>query len=157
MEPRIGIKPENSTEVAHALIQLLADEFILYVQTKKAHWNVTGPNFLYLHTFFEKQYTDIDEIGDDIAERIRAIGHFAPATLREYQQLTHLTERTNQPGSAQGYLTDLLKAHESIIVNLRKHINSFNQQWHDAGSSDFVTGIMFRHEKMAWMLRSHLE
>ncbi len=157
MEPQIGIKPENIAQVAKTLNTFLADEFILYLQTRKAHWNVESGDFYYLHKFFEDQYTQIDQIADDIAERIRTIGHYASATLREYLELTHLTERTNQKNDGTGHLRDLLTAHESTIINLRKHLEQFTTVFHDAGTSDFITGVMERHEKMAWMIRSHLK
>lgn len=72
MEPHIGTKSKNITKVAHTLVGILADEFILYVQTRKAHWNVESPHFLYLHKLFEEQYDRIGEVIDDVAERIRA-------------------------------------------------------------------------------------
>lgn len=156
MEAHIGIKSENIEEVVNALIGILADEFILYVQTRKAHWNVESPHFFYLHKLFEEQYSKIGEVIDDVAERIRSIGHYAPATLREYLQLTHLTERSNQPNDHKGFLGDLLTSHESIIMNLRKHIDSVDQKFNDAGTSDFITGVMMMHEKMVWILLSHL-
>ena len=92
----------------------------------------------------------------EVAERIRSIGHYAPATLREYLQLTHLTEKSSQPNDHKGFIGDLLTSHESIIMNLRRHIVSVDQDLHDAGTSDFITGVMAAHEKMAWILRSHL-
>jgi starvation-inducible DNA-binding protein len=156
MEAHIGIKSENVKVVANTLIGILADEFILYVQTRKAHWNVESPHFFYLHKLFEEQYSKIGEVIDEVAERIRSIGHYAPATLREYLQLTHLTEKSNQPNDHKGFIGDLLTSHESIIMNLRRHIVSVDQDLHDAGTSDFITGVMAAHEKMAWILRSHL-
>lgn len=156
MEPHIGIKTENMEEVAKTLVGILADEFILYVQTRKAHWNVESPHFYYLHKLFEEQYRGIEESIDEVAERIRSIGHYAPATLREYLQLTHLTERIEIANDNKDFLRNLLASHESIISNLRKHIGRVDQKWHDAGTSDFITGLMIAHEKTAWILRSHL-
>jgi starvation-inducible DNA-binding protein len=157
METQIGIKSENLAEVAHALNTFLADEFILYVQTRKAHWNVESSDFSYLHKFFEEQYIEIEQIVDDIAERIRSLGHYAAATMNEYLRLTQLTEKSGESNDGKGYLRDLLLSHESIIRNLRKNITRFNEQLRDAGTSDFITGIMEKHEKIAWMLRSHLK
>ena len=156
MEPHIGIKAKNIDKVARTLVGILADEFLLYVQTRKAHWNVESPHFFYLHKLFEEQYRRIGELIDEVAERIRAIGHYAPATLREYLQLTHLTERSDHANDKTTFLKDLLQTHESIIVNLRKHVDAVNEKLSDAGTSDFITGLMTTHEKMAWILRSHL-
>jgi len=157
MKALIEIKSENIVNVANTLIGILADEFILYVQTRKAFWNVESLHFFYLHELCEDQYTMIGRVVDDVAERIGAMGHYAPTTLREYLQLTHLIERSNQTKDDTVFLRDLLNSHESIITNLGKHIDDVDQKLHDAGTRDFITGIMMTHEKMAWILRSHLD
>ncbi|MGH9991041.1 MAG: Dps family protein, partial [Nitrososphaera sp.] len=72
--PNIGIADENRDSVAQILSKLLADEYILYTKTRKYHWNVTGPRFQQLHEFFKIQYTELDVIIDDIAERIPQLG-----------------------------------------------------------------------------------
>jgi starvation-inducible DNA-binding protein len=157
MQPNIGIKPENLTAVAKTLSAFLADEFLLYTKTRNAHWNVEGPDFHDKHKFFESQYDELDEIMDEVAERIRMLGHYAPATLKDFLQLTHLTEQIRSKNDSQGFIKELLEDHESIIVFLRENIKRFADELNDAGTSDFITGIMETHEKMAWMLRSHLK
>src|ERR1700761_9374735 len=119
MKPGIGIKEDNRKKVAQALSALLADEVVLYIKTRNAHWNVEGPDFHTKHIFFEQQYNEIDDIMDDVAERLRSIGHYAPATLQVYKELTHLTELSREKNDAHGYLHELLADHESIIVFLR--------------------------------------
>ena len=84
MKTSIGIKNENLAKVAEVLVKVLADEFVLYTKTRKAHWNVEGADFYNKHLFFEAQYQQLDEMIDGLAERIRTLGHYAPATLREY-------------------------------------------------------------------------
>src|SRR2546421_5781988 len=96
MEAKIGIKQQSLATVAHSLSRILADEFVLYVKTLKAHWNVEGPDFHSKHLFFETQYKQLQNIIDDLAERIRTLGHYAPATLKEYLSLTHLSEVTRE-------------------------------------------------------------
>jgi starvation-inducible DNA-binding protein len=156
MEPNIGIKKENLSLVAHEMIKLLADEYLLYTKTRNAHWNVEGPDFHSKHLFFEAQYEELDEIMDSVAERIRSLGHYAPATLKEYLALTHLTEKSRSTNDGAGFISELLADHESIIIHLREYINRFANEWHDLGTSDYITGLMETHEKMAWMLRAHL-
>ncbi|MEO8763520.1 MAG: DNA starvation/stationary phase protection protein [Ginsengibacter sp.] len=157
METAIGIKPSNLAEVAHSLNILLADENVLYIKTRNAHWNVEGPDFLTIHRFFEEQYKQIESIVDDVAERIRTLGHYAEATLNGFLKLTHLTEETREKNNSKGYMKSLLEAHETIIIQLRENINRYADEWKDAGTSDFITGLLETHEKMAWMLRAHLE
>jgi starvation-inducible DNA-binding protein len=156
MEPKIGITKDNLGKSAHLLNGFLADVFVLYAKTRNAHWNVEGPDFHALHKFFEAQYEELDETMDEIAERIRSLGHYAPATLKSYLELTHLTEMSRAKNDGAGFIKELLADHESIITHMRESINVLANDLGDAGTSDFVTGLMETHEKMAWMLRAHL-
>ena len=156
MEPNIGITKENLSAVAHALNKILADEYVLYTKTRNAHWNVEGPDFHSKHLFFEAQYQELDEIMDSVAERIRSLGHYSPATLKSFLELTHLSEVLHNKNDSVGFITELLSDHESLIIHLRENINIFANDFKDLGTSDYVTGLMETHEKMAWMLRSHL-
>lgn len=156
MEAQIGIRQEHLTAVAHSLGRILADEFVLYTKTRKAHWNVEGPDFYSKHIFFEKQYEELEKIIDEVAERIRTLSHYPPATLKEYLELTHLSEQSREKNHSLGLIKELLTDHESILIHLRENINDYATALHDAGSSDYITGLLETHEKMAWMLRSHL-
>ena len=157
MKPQIGITQANTKEVASVLSKILADENLLYVKTKNAHWNIDGPDFYSMHTFFEIQFGELDELIDKVAQRIRSIGHYAPATLKSYLSLTHLTEETRAKNDSQGYINELLVNHEIIIMKLREYIHPFANDFKDLGTSDFITGLMETHEKMAWFLRAHLK
>jgi starvation-inducible DNA-binding protein len=156
MNTNIGIADKNRKAVATELAKLLADEFLLYTKTRKAHWNIEGEDFHSMHVFFESQYDQLAEVVDSVAERIRQLGHYAPATLKEFLELTHLTEESRAKNDSQGFIEELLADHESIVIFLRENINRFANDLKDAGTSDFITGLMEDHEKMAWMLRSHL-
>ncbi len=155
MKIAIGIKEDNRQSVANELAKVLADETVLYIKTKNAHWNIEGEDFYDKHKFFESQFGELDQIIDSVAERIRSIGHYAPATLKSYLSLTHLTESTKEKNDSQGFIKELLEDHQSIIILLREHIKQFTNDFHDVGSSDFATGLLEIHEKMAWFLRSH--
>lgn len=156
MQPNIGIKPESLSAVSHILSGILADEFLLYTKTRNAHWNVEGPDFHDKHKFFESQYEQLDEVMDEVAERIRMLGHYSPATLKDFLKLTHLTEQMREKNDSAGFIRELLADHETIIITMRENIDRFANEFKDAGTSDFITGLMEEHEKMAWMLRSHL-
>jgi len=156
MEAKIGISADHLAAVAHSLSKILADEFVLYTKTRKAHWNVEGPDFYNKHKFFEEQYNQMADIIDEVAERIRKLGHYAPATLKQYLELTHLTEDDRGKNDATTYIKALLADHESILIHLRENINNYATALKDAGTSDYITGLMETHETMAWMLRAHL-
>ena len=156
MKASIGIKPKDLAEVAQSLNKLLADEHVLYIKTRNAHWNVEGPDFHAQHKFFEEQYIQLETIIDDVAERIRSLGHYAEGTMEGFLKLTHLTEITRTKNDGQVFINGLLKDHEALIIHLRKNINRIGNEWNDLGTSDFITGLMETHEKMAWKLRAHL-
>jgi len=155
MKPNIGIADSHMLEVAKLLNVLLADEFVLYAKTRNYHWNVTAPNFMELHKFFEAQYEELDEIMDSVAERIRQIGHYALGSLQSFAKETRLTEGQDET-TASKMIASLLDDHETIIRQVRNEIDVVGNDHKDAGTADFLTGILKDHEKMAWMLRAHI-
>lgn len=157
MKPNIGISEEHLAEISQVLSHVLADEVVLYTKTRNAHWNIEGSDFHAMHIMFESQYNELAEIIDNVAERIRTLGHYAPATLKQILQLTHLTEQTREKNDSKGFIKELLGDHESIVVNIRAQINRLSVKLKDAGTSDYLTGLTEFHEKLAWMLRSHLK
>jgi starvation-inducible DNA-binding protein len=156
MNTAIGINDANRLAVTKVLARLVSDEFVLYTKTRNAHWNIEGPDFHSMHLFFEAQYEALDDIMDGVAERIRMLGHYSPATLKDFLALTHLTEQSDRKNDSAGFIKDLVEDHESIIVFIRENINPVAAEYGDAGTSDYITGLMEQHEKMAWMLRAHL-
>ena len=153
----IGIKAANRESVAYLLNVLLADEHILYIKTRNYHWNVRGMHFQSLHKFFESQYEELAELIDDIAERVRSLGHYAVAAMKDYINLSRLLETNHTDGDAQKMLQNLLRDHETIIRILLDDLVSEAGKYKDIGTSDFVTGLMEKHEKMAWMIRTYIE
>jgi len=153
---QIGIEEQQRANIAQMLNLILADEHVLYIKLRNYHWNVTGMFFQALHGLFEEQYDDIAEKIDDIAERIRSLGFFSAGSMEEFQQMTRLKESGNQNGNAEQMIKNLLADHEAIIQILRLDINHLESDYNDTGTTDFLTGLMQMHEKMAWMLRSHL-
>jgi starvation-inducible DNA-binding protein len=157
MKTSIGISEANRKTVSEQLGKLLADEFVLYTKTLNAHWNLEGPDFHSVHLYFEELYKDAAELIDSVAERIRQLGHYAPATLKDFLRLTHLTEQLKGKNNSLDLIKNLLGDHESIIEFIRSNVKEFDEAHKDAGTSDFVTGLMEKHEKTAWMLRAHLQ
>jgi starvation-inducible DNA-binding protein len=157
MKTSIGISDANRKTVAEQLGKLLADEFVLYTKTLNAHWNLEGPDFHSVHLYFEELYEQSEEIVDSVAERIRQLGHYAPATLKDFLKLTHLTEQDKGGNTSADFIRNLLGDHENIIEFIRSNIKEFDEAHKDAGTSDFVTSLMEKHEKTAWMLRAHLK
>ncbi len=156
MKPDLGLDEGQRQAVAALLNRLLADEVTLATKTRKAHWNVTGPHFNDLHLLFGKQYDEMDEIVDDVAERVRALGGPAAGTLQEYSVLARLKEEPGVNPTAHLLVATLLADHEAVIRQLREDLETCAGDHRDMGTSDFLTGLMEQHEKTAWMLRATL-
>jgi starvation-inducible DNA-binding protein len=157
MKTTIGISENHLQEIANVLSKLLADEYVLSTKTRNAHWNVEGTDFYDKHKFFEMQFSQLDDIIDRVAERIRILGHYATGSLKIFQETTHLSESNNTKNNSEGFIRELLADHESVIIYMRENIHPVAEAFKDLGTSDFITGIMEEHEKMAWFLRAHLK
>jgi starvation-inducible DNA-binding protein len=157
MTPNLGISESNREQTVKILNALLADEYVLYTKTRNYHWNVVGPQFNDLHKFFEAQYEALNEVVDDVAERARTLGGKSVATLAEFTQQSRLKEHPGQYPAATAMLSNLLADHEAVIRTLRADLATVMDKHGDAGTSDFLTGLMEKHEKMAWMLRAFLD
>ncbi len=156
VDPRIGLSPQVREQVSRALSEVLGTQFILYIKTLKFHWNVMGHDFKPLHLFFEEQYEQMLDLVDEVAERIRMLGHHAPATATEYLQLAKINEEPGKNPSAQGMLKALLDDHEATIRLVREHVD-MTAQVGDMGTNNFLCDVLEKHEKMAWMLRVSVE
>jgi starvation-inducible DNA-binding protein len=157
MKTNIGLNDEARLEIGQMLNLILADEYVLYTTTRDYHWNVTGPEFHSLHLQFEAQSGQVSEWIDDVAERARAIG---TAARGSWADLAKAARTSADPGAglpAEHMLAELLALHEELIVRLRTDTETCATRFKDAGTADFLTGLMARHEKTAWMLRAQLE
>ena len=151
----IGIPPARRREVAVGLTALLADTYTLYLKTHNFHWNVTGPMFQTLHLMFEQQYNELALAVDQIAERLRALGHVAPGSYAEYSRLTSIPESIEVPSAAE-MIEELAAGQEAVVRTARKAFAAAEKAT-DQVSLDLLTQRMQIHEKTGWMLRSLLE
>jgi starvation-inducible DNA-binding protein len=156
MDVNLGIDDKDRRAVVDILSALLADEYVLYTKTRNYHWNVVGSQFNDLHKLFESQYEALDDVVDEVAERARALGGRALGTLAEFTRHARLEEHPGERPDARGMLADLLTDHETLVRQLREDLDAATTH-RDAGTSDFLTDLMERHEKMSWMLRAFLE
>jgi starvation-inducible DNA-binding protein len=156
MKPEIGITSKNLSKSINILSVVLADEMTLYVKTRKYHWNVCGESFMELHKLFQQQYTELEETIDLVAERISKLGGKTIGTMREFVERTRLKESPDKYPDQKSMMKDLMDDHESLIIELRKDIDSCADKSKDIGTIDFLTGILEQHETTAWVLRRYL-
>jgi starvation-inducible DNA-binding protein len=151
----IGISEADREKIVQGLSALLADSYTLYLMTHNFHWNVTGPQFNSLHMMFMTQYTEQWNALDEIAERIRALGHPAPGTYKEFVRLASIEEVEGVP-AATDMIRHLVAAQEATARTARAVFPVVNEA-NDQPTADLLTRRLEVHEKTAWMLRSLLE
>lgn len=151
----MGISTSHRQKIVKGLSALLADSYTLYLMTHNFHWNVTGPQFNSLHAMFMAQYTEQWAALDVIAERIRALGHPAPGTFKEFVKLTSIKEIEGVPKSNE-MIRHLVAAQEATARTTRR-LFVVAEEAKDQPTADMLTQRLGVHEKTAWMLRSQFE
>ena len=150
----IGIDEADRKAITEGLSRLLADSYTLYLKTHNYHWNVTGPMFQTLHLMFETQYNELALAVDVIAERIRSLGAPAPATYREFIELSSVLEDDDTPDATE-MIRRLIIGQETVARTARS-VFPIVEKAHDQPTADVLTQRLQVHEKTAWMLRSLL-
>jgi starvation-inducible DNA-binding protein len=154
-EINIGISEKDRKKVSKGLSKLLADSYLLYLKTQNYHWNVTGHMFRALHALFEEQYQEQAQAIDDIAERIRALGEFAPGSFADFSKVSSIREDTSHP-TAEEMIQNILQGNESVVTTAREVI-ALTDGCEDDVTADLLVERMRVHEKNAWMLRSMID
>lgn len=155
MKIDIGIPEDDRARIAEGLARVLADTYTLYLKTHNYHWNVTGPQFNTLHAMFMTQYNELWLAVDEIAERIRSLGEYAPGSYKAYADLTLIEEDAGVP-KAEEMIANLVKGHETVARTARS-VFPLAEAASDEPTADLLTQRMQASEKTAWMLRSMLE
>ena len=153
IQPNIGLDSDVRHSVVKILNNTLANEAVLTLKTRSAHWNVSGAGFFELHILFNSHYKQLNDISDEIAERARMLGGIAIGSLKEFIDYAQLEE---QPGVVPDILR-LLADHEASIRFLREDARKCTEEYEDEGTFELLVSVMRLHEKMAWMLRSYIE
>ena len=155
--------PVNSTAMSkqvksktvQPLNTLLASSYTLYLKTHNYHWNVTGPMFTTLHALFMTQYSELALAVDEVAERIRTLGAYAPGSYTAFAKLSKVKEETGHPDAKT--MIKHLVADQAAIIEVARAVIKAAEKDGDQVSADLATRRMEVHAKNAWMLRSHLE
>ena len=154
MSMNMGLSAEQRQVMAEAVTRLLADTYALYFKTHAYHWNVTGPRFHDLHAMFEEHYNEMWTATDDIAERVRALGHLAPISYEQMMGSATIQADSDTP-KADTMIANLVAGHEQVVRTARE-VLALAGEHDDEGTNDIVAPRIRAHEKMAWMLRSTL-
>ncbi len=152
----IGLDDAKRELIVKTLNTLLSDEFVLYTKTRDYHWNVRGPRFHQLHEFFESQYEQLDELMDEVAEKVRQFGGNSLGRMADFLEHARIKEARSGVAAEDEMISDLVNNHETIIKATRADIDTAADEWKASDAADFLTSVLQEHLKMAWMLRAHL-
>jgi starvation-inducible DNA-binding protein len=147
-----GLTENAINNSINALSRLLANSYVLCLKTQNAHWNITSHNFIELHKFFEEQYKELFGAVDSIAERIRALGYNAPASLQTFLSLTSLTDYAPTIDT-NAMIKSLENDHSTMILEIRLMLQNLREM-QDEATIDLMISRLHVHEKAAWMLKA---
>jgi starvation-inducible DNA-binding protein len=153
---RIDLPAKARAKVVALLNARLADAIDLQLQTKQAHWNVKGPNFIALHELFDKVAADFGIHTDDLAERITALGGIAEGTVQVVAARSKLAAYPLEIADGRAHLEALATAIARFGKSARKAIDESGKAG-DADTSDLFTGISRSADKTLWLLEAHLQ
>jgi starvation-inducible DNA-binding protein len=152
--PGTGLSDNAYAEVADELGKVLADSYQLFIKTQGVHWNVAGASFYGLHTLTELQYGAIYLAIDEIAERIRALGHKTPASFATYARLSRIIDE-DRPIDTGQQIAMLMHDNGLICETLRDALD-IAEEHEDIVTADLLTRRLGDHEKYVWMLRMQM-
>ena len=153
-------KNDLSEEVRVKVIELLnarlADAIDLQTQTKQAHWNVKGPNFIALHELFDRINEDAEDNVDEIAERVVQLGGVAEGTVRMVARRSSLSDYPAKAVDGRSHVEAL----SSVLASFGKAVRQAITQANDLGdldTADMFTEISCGIDKWLWMVEAHLQ
>ncbi len=154
-DTRNDLPPSVRVEVSELLNARLADAIDLGAQSKHAHWNVKGPNFIALHELFDKVAESVEEQIDTLAERITALGGRAYGTLASVARRSSLRPYPEDIAEGMAHVEALSAALADYGAKLRAAIETAGRIG-DADSADLFTGLSRETDKYLWFLEAHL-
>lgn len=144
----------TTTDLGRSLAAALADSYNAFLYTQNYHWNVEGPFFKPLHDLFEEQYKEMFVAIDDIAERLRTLGFYAPGTFAEFAALSSVPEMSTSRDGRE-MVEHLIRVHEVVSLSFRRTA-VLAADAGDMATEDLAVERIRVHEKHLWMLRSIL-
>ena len=151
----IALDEKQRARIGEILYGLLASSYSFYLKTQNYHWNLEGREFYPMHLLFQKQYEELAETIDEMAERIRAMGQHVDGGLGIFKEKSFITDETDSKKPVDAMIQQQVEDHEAIIRYLRKHLPEV-EGFEDGATADFINKRLAVHEKMAWMFRCSL-
>jgi len=153
METSFKITDEDSDKIAISLNLLLTDEYLLYSKTRNTHWNINDPYFYESYTLFENQYESLNQVINDIAQKVRSLGHSSMDSMKDCMGIKPMCQENHEFHDSKQIIQNLVNGHESIILVIQDKIAPIYYKYKEPDKADFVTRLMQQHQKMAVKLK----
>jgi starvation-inducible DNA-binding protein len=131
----------------------LGTTFVFYVTCHAYHWNCEGPFFPVYHALFGKIYTDVWNSIDDMAEQIRQLDAYAPASLERMIALSRINRSNSGMLPTGQMLTGLFEDNDVVIAVLTEALHVAEAE-DKQGLVNFLAGRLEAHSKWRWQLRA---
>jgi starvation-inducible DNA-binding protein len=152
----IGLEEGIRLEMCAKLNQLLADSITMRDLYKKAHWQISGPNFYQLHLLFDKHYSEQVEVVDALAERVQTLGGVAIAMGGDVAELTQIARPPKGREMPAAQISRLIEAHEQVLESCHELAKRASELGDD-GTNDLVVSEVIRpNEMQVWFIIEHL-
>jgi len=155
-DTRNDLSREARREMIALLNQQLADTFDLMSQTKQAHWNVKGPQFIALHEMFDNFAEGLEGFVDEIAERITALGGYAAGTVRMAAQASTLPDYPTDAVNSMDHVRALIERYAALAASTRRAIDQADAAG-DRDTADLFTQVSRDLDKWLWFLEAHVQ
>lgn len=152
IQPNIGLDGDARKSIMEILNTILADEAVLTMKTRSAHWHLSGPGFLELGILFDQQFDQLNTISNETAERVRMMGGSPISSFKECLNYTRLKEQQYEMPNIMGLLAD----HEASVRFMREDARKCLEEYEDHGTYALFIHFIGLHEKMAWILRAYI-
>jgi starvation-inducible DNA-binding protein len=151
----IGLKNKYKNEMVEKLNSYLSSVQIMYMNVRGYHWNIVGKQFFALHAKFEEIYDSLNEMADEIAERILMLDGKPLHSFSEYIKVSSVKERLNL-SSAEDTIKALLDD-TAKLLEAEREILALASDNDDDGTASLMSGFIGEQEKMIWMFNALLK
>ena len=142
-------------ELEKKLNLYLANQLVDYVKKHNLHWNLKGSQFFTLHAKLEELYDEANDILDEVAERILALGGNPVSNMKEALSMATIKELENGPKSTEQTIKALISDTDYWIKD-SKEIAELADKEGDSVTNDMFNGYTKAYQKLAWMLKAYV-
>lgn len=143
-------------DILNNLNTFLCDLNVFYRKLQNYHWNIKGKDFFIVHQKLEEYYTEVNTQIDEIAEHILALGGQPLGTLKDYLNITKITEAENKKIDSTLVYNELIKDYTKLLQDVKNIKNAADAEG-EHKTSAMMDDIIEDYSSKIWMLKQNLE